>query len=147
MDVEEIEALIAAFAASDLAVMDFTRGGWRLRLVRAPGGEVNRQEFGAVRPASPSHGSPERGAGDAPARTFEIRAPLAGIVQLAPAPGAPPFTAPGQSAERGQVVAIVEAMKVLNEVRAPRAGRVEAVLVESGAEVEAGRPLLRLGVA
>lgn len=145
MDVEEIEALIAAFAASDLAVMEFARDGWRLRLVRAPGGEVHRQEFGAVRSAAPSRESPERGAKDAPARSFEIRAPLAGIVQLAPAPGAPPFAVPGHQVESGQVVAIVEAMKVLNEVRSPRRGRLEAVLVDSGVEVEAGRPLLRLG--
>lgn len=143
MDVEEIEALIAAFAASDLAAMEIVRGGWRLRLVRGVDGAVARQEAEADR-STPSPPPRER-VQDTPAGTFEIRAPLAGVVQLAPAPGAPPFATPGQQVESGQVVAIVEAMKVLNEVRSPHSGRVEAVLVASGVEVEAGRPLLRLG--
>jgi acetyl-CoA carboxylase biotin carboxyl carrier protein len=144
MDVEEIEALIAAFAASDLAAMEIARGGWRLRLVRGADGAVARQETAAVRSAPPTPPPPER-VQDGPAGTFEIRAPIGGIVQLAPVPGAPPFAALGQQVESGQVVAIVEAMKVLNEVRSPGRGRVEAVLVDSGVEVEAGRPLLRLG--
>jgi acetyl-CoA carboxylase biotin carboxyl carrier protein len=74
-----------------------------------------------------------------------VRAPLAGIVYLSPSPGAPDFVAVGQQVGAGDVVAVIEAMKVFNEIRTERAGTIEALCVASGDEVEAGQLLIRIG--
>lgn len=145
MDPDEIKALITAFAASDLAEMELTRGDWTLRLVRAADGAT------LVRPAGGPVGRPETAsrpaAAPAPMAAVEtgVRAPLSGLVYLSPSPGAPDFVAVGRRVEAGDVVAVIEAMKVFNEIRAERAGAVEALLVASGEEVEAGQLLMRIG--
>jgi acetyl-CoA carboxylase biotin carboxyl carrier protein len=77
------------------------------------------------------------------AASAECLAPLYGVVHLQPAPGEPPFVQPGQAVEAGQLLCVIEAMKMFNEVRADHAATVQAVLVHSGQEVEAGQPLFR----
>jgi acetyl-CoA carboxylase biotin carboxyl carrier protein len=141
MDPDEIKALIEAFAASDLAEMELTRGDWTLRLVRSGGGTVLARPAGA--PAQRPETAP-RPIAPAAVETG-VRAPLSGIVYLSPTPGAPEFVAVGRRVEAGDVVAVLEAMKVFNEIRAERAGTVEALFVASAEEVEAGQLLLRIG--
>ncbi len=146
MNAQEIEALIAAFATTDLVAMELRRDGWRLRLERSAAGIRRRIEPSSAEPPPAASLRPTGAAPEPAARpSGEIRAPLAGIVHLAPGPEAAPFVTVGERVEAGRVVAIVEAMKVLNEVRAERAGTVETVLVTAGEEVEAGQPLLRIG--
>lgn len=153
MNLQEIKALIDAMAASDLSEMALTRDGIQLRLVRkkaasaasalppdlqppaaAAVARVQRQTtapvVAAVTPAAPA--------------ANEITAPLYGVVHWRPSPDAAPFVAAGQPIQAGQVVCVVEAMKVFNEIRAENDATVQALLVESGQEVEAGQPLLRL---
>lgn len=89
-------------------------------------------------------------AGDAPPPAEEpvsrtaIVAPLNGIYYDRPSPEADPFVQVGDQIEAGQVVAIIEAMKVFNEVHADQAGRVTALLVESGDMVQSGQDLIAL---
>jgi len=73
-----------------------------------------------------------------------VRAPVVGTFYRAPEPGAAPFVAVGDPVRPGQVVGIVEAMKLMNEVTAGQAGRVVEVLVEDGKPVEYDQPLLAL---
>ncbi|MFC4020065.1 acetyl-CoA carboxylase biotin carboxyl carrier protein [Micromonospora sp. GCM10011542] len=106
----------------------------------ATGGGEARPTNGAapaapVRPAAPE---PSRNA---------VRAPIVGTFYRAPEPGAAPFVAVGDLVRAGQVVGIVEAMKLMNEVSAERAGRVVAVLVEDGQPVEYDQPLVELDPA
>jgi acetyl-CoA carboxylase biotin carboxyl carrier protein len=68
-----------------------------------------------------------------------------GVLHLQASPGEPPYVQPGQAVKAGQTLCVIEAMKVFNEVRADRDATVQAVLVDSGEEVEAGQPLFRLG--
>lgn len=139
MNLDEIKALMASFATSDLAEMTLTRGAWTLRLVRAADGGVaavpEPRRAKRPRPAAPAPVVAEAG----------VRAPLAGLVYLSPSPGAPPFVAVGARVAAGDVVAVIEAMKVFNEIRAERNGTVAAIEVASGDEVEAGQLLLRIG--
>ncbi|MFF5180846.1 acetyl-CoA carboxylase biotin carboxyl carrier protein [Micromonospora sp. NPDC000316] len=81
-----------------------------------------------------------------PGRTA-VRAPIVGTFYRAPEPGVGPFVAVGDLVRPGQPVAIVEAMKLMNEVTADRAGRVVAVLVEDGQPVEYDQPLVELDPA
>ena len=69
---------------------------------------------------------------------------MVGTVYLAPEPDAPPFVKTGDTITEGQTILIIEAMKTMNQIPAPRAGRVRHVLVEDGAPVEFGAPLIIL---
>jgi len=146
MDQQQIKACIDAMAASDLAEMEYQQDGWSLRLVRRPaaGGPVRTAPATdavlierALRPS------------DAPAPTADtsapepLRAPLFGIVHLAPAPGEPAFVSIGQAISAGQVLCVIEAMKVFNQGQAEHDATVVEILVASGQEVDAGQPLLR----
>jgi acetyl-CoA carboxylase biotin carboxyl carrier protein len=71
-----------------------------------------------------------------------VKAPMVGTVYLAPEPEAPPFVKLGDTIGEGQVLLIIEAMKVMNQIRSPRAGRLTQLLVEDGAPVEYGEALL-----
>jgi acetyl-CoA carboxylase biotin carboxyl carrier protein len=144
MDLDEIKDLMAAFAASDLAEMHLTRGEWTLHLVRRVDESVGRAPAPAATarqrlPAAPNPTTP------APIADAGVRAPLAGLVYLSPTPGAPEFVSVGRRVEAGEVVAVIEAMKVFNEIRVERSGTVEAICVASGEEVEAGQLLMRIG--
>ncbi|MGW3607681.1 acetyl-CoA carboxylase biotin carboxyl carrier protein [Micromonospora sp. NPDC005161] len=86
-----------------------------------------------IRPSVPGHAA--------------VRAPIVGTFYRSPEPGAAPFVAVGDLVRPGQPVAIVEAMKLMNEVAADRAGRVVAILVEDGEPVEYDQPLVELDPA
>ncbi|EHL96505.1 Biotin-requiring enzyme, partial [Acetobacteraceae bacterium AT-5844] len=71
-----------------------------------------------------------------------ITSPMVGVAYLAPEPGAAPFVTVGASVAAGQTVMLIEAMKTFNQIKAPKAGTVTRILVESGSPVEYGAPLL-----
>lgn len=140
MDLDHIKALIELMAASDLSEMEVSEGGWTLRLSRRA----------AALPAMPSTApAPRRAAAvpppePNPAPSPDLRAPLSGVIHLQAEPGAPPFVRPGATVAAGATLCLIEAMKVFNTVRAERAGTIAAVLVENGAEVDAGQTLMRI---
>lgn len=150
MDLSQIKQLIDAMTSSDLAEMSFSHQGWVLRLVRHPsagqrGDDAARlpERVPPVPTLAHDHlAPPARPVSAAPQRR-ELLAPLFGVVHLQPAPGEAVFVQPGQAVQAGQTVCVIEAMKVFNAVVAESDGTVAAVLVESGAEVEAGQPLIR----
>lgn len=71
-----------------------------------------------------------------------VKSPMVGTVYLAPEPTAPNFAAVGDTVTEGQTILIIEAMKVMNQIAAPRAGKVTAILVENGQPVEFDQPLV-----
>ncbi|MEY4414410.1 MAG: hypothetical protein RIQ53_1703 [Pseudomonadota bacterium] len=153
MTPEQIQAFIDAMARSDLTELEVHHAGWRLRLARAgAAGTAMPATTRGPAAAGPSAVAPAAGATPAapsamPARTaapHEVLAPLYGVVHLQAAPGAEPFVQPGQAVAVGQLLCSIEAMKVFNEVRAECAGTLQAVLVASGTEVEAGQALMRI---
>jgi acetyl-CoA carboxylase biotin carboxyl carrier protein len=87
----------------------------------------------AAAPAAAPAGGPPAGA---------VTSPMVGTAYLAPEPSAPPFVKVGDTVKEGDTVMIVEAMKVMNPIRAPRSGVVKAVLVKDAQPVEFGEPLL-----
>jgi acetyl-CoA carboxylase biotin carboxyl carrier protein len=144
MDRDLIKQLIEALAASELTELEYRSNGETLRLVKratttapTPTHAVPLLATRATAAPAPSP-SPGLVASDA------ILAPVYGVVHLQDSPGAPPLVVPGQSVGAGQVVCVIEAMKVFSQVRAERDCTIAVVLVESGQEVEAGQPLFRL---
>lgn len=140
MDALQIKALIDAMASSDLTELEASKEGWTLRLVR--GERSERSGRGSTHTEAPS--SSTAAAASAGAGVLEQVAGLGGTVFLQPAPGEPPFVQPGQGVKAGQTLCVIEAMKVFNEVHAERDGIVDAFLVTSGEDIDAGRPLVRL---
>ena len=145
MDPQQIKTLMDAMASSDLSEMEFSQDGWTLRLARGPAATPL-----PASPRRPPAASARGAAGAAPlvnvaddAAPMDLRAPLYGVVHLRPSPGEPPFIVTGQSVTAGQTLCVIEAMKVFNEVRAELDATVDAILVASGQEVEAGQVLLR----
>jgi len=128
MEAQQIKAFIDAMASSGLAEMEASKDGWTLRLVR-----------GAPRTSTPAPAAAPPASG-----THEQCAALCGLVFLQPAPGEPPFVQVGQAVKAGQTLCVIEAMKIFNEVQADRDGIVDAFLVGSGQDVDAGQPLVRL---
>ncbi|MFT3821687.1 MAG: acetyl-CoA carboxylase biotin carboxyl carrier protein subunit [Rubrivivax sp.] len=140
MDSQQIKAFIDAMSASDLDEMEVSHDGWTLRLVR------NGRGAAPAAPAAPPAARTQAKPAAAPLRTrgagpASVQAPMYGVVHLQQAPGEPAFVKAGDTIEAGQLLCTIEAMKVFNEVRAEQAGRVLAVLVPTGAEVEAGQAL------
>jgi acetyl-CoA carboxylase biotin carboxyl carrier protein len=147
MDAHEIKTLIEAMAASDLAEMEVSRNGWTLRLVRRAtltrqAGQDQRSP--QAQPPAPADALSIDDVDAAETEAYVVRAPLAGMVYLSPSRGAPAFAPLGSAVEAGATVCVIEAMKVFVEVRAERGGTIQAVLVASGDEIDAGQPLLRI---
>ena len=73
-----------------------------------------------------------------------VKSPMVGTVYMAPAPGSPNFIEVGATVKEGQTLLIIEAMKTMNQIHAPRSGKVTAIYVESGPPVEYGEPLVAI---
>lgn len=91
----------------------------------------------AAAPAAPAQAAAP--AGDHPGT---VKSPMVGTVYLAAEPGAADFVSVGDSVKQGDTLLIIEAMKVMNQISAPRAGKVTAILVENGHPVEFDQPLI-----
>jgi len=75
------------------------------------------------------------------AKAIEVKAPMVGTLYRAPSPGAPPYVEIGQTIEPGQVICIIEAMKLMNEIKAEIKGKILEILVENAEPVEFGQPM------
>jgi len=139
MDQQQIRVCIDAMNASELAEMQFTQDGWTLRLVRRSTGAAPSNASTAPTVAQDHDGA----SAEVTAAATALCAPLYGVVHLAPGPGEAPFVGVGDRVAAGQVVCVIEAMKVFNQVRAESDATVAEILVATGSEVEAGQPLVR----
>lgn len=126
----------------NLAEIEVEQDGLRVRVVRehapGPGAGPYRAE-----PAAPAAQPQAADAAD-DAGLVAIEAPMVGTFYRAPAPDAAPFAAIGDMVREGQVLCIIEAMKLMNEIEAKSAGRIARILVENGQPVEYGQPLFLL---
>ncbi len=127
----------------NLAELEVEADGTRIRVVRehAPAPLTPRAEPLAT-PATQTQRAADHGAG--PANLATVEAPMVGTFYRAPRPDAAPFVSEGDVVKEGQVLCIIEAMKLMNEIEAKLAGRIVKVVVENGQPVEFGQPLFLL---
>jgi acetyl-CoA carboxylase biotin carboxyl carrier protein len=147
-DPEAIRALAQILRDTDLSEIELADGESRLRVSRTMAAAPVVQYAAAPAPA-PVAAAPAAAAPATPAATEisaatpgAITSPMVGVAYLAPEPGATPFITVGAKVAAGQTVMLIEAMKTFNQIKAPKAGTVTRILVESGAPVEYGAPLL-----
>ena len=136
MDLQELYGLMERFAASGLTELEWQKKDERVCLRRAPAQVV--QAAPAAAPAAPAPAAPKAEEGEV------VKAPLVGTFYVAPAPGEPPFAAPGKQLKKGETMCLIEAMKMMSEVPAPADCVVEEVLAADGEPVGYDAPLFRI---
>ena len=146
LDKDMIRELATLLKETELSEIEIERDNFRIRVARggAPMHIGYAEPQRAPSPsAAPGQASAQQGLLADPARHPGcVPSPMVGTVYRSPEPGTPPFVDVGDNVAAGQTILIVEAMKHMNEVAAPRAGKVVAVLVEDGQPVEYGEPLM-----
>jgi acetyl-CoA carboxylase biotin carboxyl carrier protein len=135
-DAELIRTLAAVLTETGLTEIEYAIGDRRIRIARAPTGPVPAPTP-AIAAASPAALPPT--SAEFPGA---VKAPMVGTVYLAPQPAEPPFVRLGDIVTEGQPLLIIEAMKVMNEIRAHRPGRIAQILVADAQPVEYGAILM-----
>ncbi len=153
MELKDIRAIIDLMKKNDLAVFKLEKEGFKLEL------EAHRPppSFVSVLPghqaipaatvpgyAAPGHSAPPGVAVEVKEAHKEIVSPMVGTFYRAPSPDSAPYVKEGQEIAEETVVCIIEAMKVMNEIKAEVKGVITEVLVENGAAVQFGQPLFRV---
>lgn len=148
MDIRKVKKLIELIEASDVAEIEIREGEESVRIsrnaavVHAPASYhlAAPQPVAAPAPLAPAAAQ----SADAPPRGKLIVSPMVGTFYRSPSPSSPPFVEVGQTVEAGDVVCIIEAMKMMNQIEADHGGVVEAILVGDGEPVEFDQPLVRI---
>ncbi len=146
MNVKEIKELINLMNENGLTEFELEREGLRIRLKKGTGGALEggvEKIVVSVPQSSSSEAALQEmaSAKEALPKGVEIKAPIVGTFYRAPSPDSPPFVEVGATLETGQVVCIIEAMKLMNEIKSEVAGKVISVLIENGDPVEFGTVL------
>jgi acetyl-CoA carboxylase biotin carboxyl carrier protein len=142
MKIDEIKAIAEIVAANDLTELKLEQDGFTLEIKRGGTATVVAAAPVAVA-AAPAPAAAPVAAAAAPAAVSRetIDSPLVGTVYRAPSPEAAPFVKVGDKVTPDTVVCIVEAMKVMNEIKAEKSGVIRDILVDNGSAVEFGQPL------
>jgi acetyl-CoA carboxylase biotin carboxyl carrier protein len=148
-DIKEIKAIIDLMKKHDLSVFEIEKEGFRLKLQRggsAPQGTAVAPGASAGPPKAASTGvqPPPAAKPIESAPLKEIVSPMVGTLYRAASPDAPPFVEVGKAVTEDTVVCIIEAMKVMNEIKAETSGVVAEVLAENGKPVQFGQVLFRV---
>lgn len=153
MNQKELRELIEFLKEQDIAEFELERGDVKVRIKR--GMAMVPPSLNVALPAAANitlpagaeaHSAPPASA-KAPAAEeglHQVKSPIVGTFYESPSPGSPPFVKPGDSVEPGQVLCIIEAMKLMNEIEADVAGEVVKRLVNNGQPVEYGQPLFSI---
>jgi acetyl-CoA carboxylase biotin carboxyl carrier protein len=137
-DPDLIRTLAHLLSENGLTEIEYAVGDRRVRIARAPAGSV-------ISPGSiiaPGIAAPNEDASSLAGHPGAVTAPMVGTAYLAAQPGAPTLVRLGETVAAGQTLLIIEAMKVMNEIRAPRAGRIAQILVADAQPVEYGATLM-----
>lgn len=143
MDIRKIKKLIELLEESGINELEIQEGEESVRISR--GGGQGGAEVIPAQPAAPQPAPEPAPEADKPAPEPEghlVRSPMVGTFYRAPSPDAPSFVEEGQVVQAGEVLCIVEAMKMMNQIEADRDGVIEAILVEDGEPVEFDQPML-----
>lgn len=150
MDIRKVKKLIELLESSDIAEIEIQEGDDAVRISRVSKSAPVQMQYAAPAPVAAAAPAPAAAAA-APAadeskslRGNLIKSPMVGTFYRSPSPSSPPFVEVGQHVKVGDVICIVEAMKMMNQIEADHAGVVEAILVEDGEPVEFDQPLVTI---
>jgi acetyl-CoA carboxylase biotin carboxyl carrier protein len=162
MDLKEIKSVIDLMTKNGLSEFELEKGDFKLRVKRGPGGEWSTTTTPAAGPQVVHHHAPVAAFAPSPAVAAaapfaapsaspahavaasthpQIVSPMVGTFYLSPSPDSPPYITVGQEVQEDTVVCIIEAMKVMNEIKAETRGVIVEILAQNGKPVEFGKPL------
>ena len=149
MDIRKVKKLIELLEEAGIAEIEIKEGEESVRISRMTSGTVVAQPQMFAPPPLPMASAPAAvaAAPAAPAPTsvyHMVPAPMVGTFYASPAPGAKAFVQIGDEVKVGQVLCIIEAMKMMNQIESDRAGKITSVLVQNGDPVEFGQPLFAI---
>ncbi len=139
MKIDDVKALAEVMVQAELTVLSYQQGDLSIRLERAAACPPPAAVPAAVPPLE-----------DIAERQndfnnmYELKAPMVGVYYAAPAPDAEPFAKVGDHVEKGQVVCILEAMKLMNDITAPVSGRIVDICAQNGVVMEYGQTMMKI---
>ena len=157
MNLKELKEMVDLMNENGLAEIEIEREGMKVRIKKAPEGPVSIQQVPYALPTVPQVAAVVKAVEPAPlpaaatptpaedkSHLKEIKSPMVGTFYRAPSPEAAPFVEIGQTVEVGQVVCIVEAMKLMNEIKSEVRGKIVEIIVDNAEPVEFGQVLFRV---
>lgn len=144
LDEELVRKLAGLLEETGLGEIEYATGDLRIRIAKPTVNATYAAPMPAAAPAAAAPAAAPASSGGAAEDGEVVPSPMVGTAYVAPEPGAAAFAPVGSNVRKGQTIMIVEAMKTMNPIPAPRDGKVKAVHVENGQPVEFGQPLLVL---
>lgn len=147
MDMRKIKKLIELLQSTGIAEIEIREGEESIRITQETKNTApiitGIPQFAQAQPPTPQviEVKPEKSAAAATADKHTLKAPMVGTVYLSATPGSKPFVEIGQSVKIGDVICLIEAMKMFNQIEADKAGVISARLVDNGTPVEFNQPL------
>ena len=149
MDLRKLKTLIDLVSESNISELEITEADGKVRIVKAdpnpPAAPMihygQAPVMSALSPAAPAAAPAPSAAVPAPETGHVVKSPMVGTFYRSASPGSEPFAEIGTVVKEGQAICIIEAMKIMNEIEADKAGTVRQILCENGQAVEFGQPL------
>ena len=159
-DMKDLRELVEFLKEHQVAEFDLDRGDTKIRLKFSQPAAVSAGiadiaklvtaapvvQATAPAPATAAQAAPPAPPADPEAGLHIVKSPIVGTFYGSPSPGAPPFVSPGDHVEKGQVICIVEAMKLMNEIESDASGEVVKCFISNGQPIEFGQPLFSIRV-
>ncbi|EIK44098.1 acetyl-CoA carboxylase, biotin carboxyl carrier protein [Cellvibrio sp. BR] len=153
MDIRKIKKLIELLEESNIGELEIKEGEESVRIARnsgttqyftAPQGFAAPAPAAAAPVAAPAAAAPAAAPVAAAPSGHLVKSPMVGTFYRSPSPGSPSFIEVGKHVKAGDVICIIEAMKMMNQIEADKTGVIEAILVEDGSPVEFDQPLVTI---
>jgi acetyl-CoA carboxylase biotin carboxyl carrier protein len=149
MDIRKVKKLIELLEESNINEIEIKEGEESVRISRGAAQQVVAPYPTAPMPApvaaAPVAAAPAEAVSDAPITAGHVvQSPMVGTFYSAPSPSSPAFIEVGKTVKAGDVICIVEAMKMMNQIEADKSGVIEAILVEDGQPVEYDQPIVTI---
>ena len=149
MDIRKVKKLVELLEESNIDEIEIHEGDDSVRIRRsAPAGNVSVASVPTYAPPAPAVAAPAAPVAEAPKEAVveghAVKSPMVGTYYAAPSPTSAPFIKVGQNVNAGDVICIVEAMKMMNQIEADKSGKIGAILVENGEAVEFDQPLITI---
>jgi acetyl-CoA carboxylase biotin carboxyl carrier protein len=142
IDAKAIKELAKLLDETDLTEIEVVEGEQAIRVNRGGTVAVPAAPAAPIAPVAAAPAAPAAPAGEAAAHADAVKSPMVGTVYLQPEPGAQSFISVGQSVKPGDTLMIIEAMKVMNPIKAEKGGTVQEIIVTDGQPIEFGDPLV-----
>ena len=143
MDLRKLKKLIDLVQESGISELEVTEGEEKVKIVKSGGaGAAYAAPVSAATTVAPIEPGPAATAKPAEIQGHVVKSPMVGTFYRSPSPGAKAFVEVGDAVKSGDVICIIEAMKLLNEIESDKDGVIKAILVDNGQPVEYGEPLV-----